>query len=206
MATKDPRVDAYIAKLPDFSSEICKRLRAIVHEASPEIEEDIKWGHIAFMHKGIVCGLAAFKQHVVFHFWKSALLTGSHSRRATDDTTLARLETIRGVDDLPPRATIAGFVRAAVKLNDGAVRSPRPAMGGKKTKAPLRTPPSLARALARNAKAKATYDGFSPSHKREYVEWITEAKTEETRDRRIEQALGWMAEGKPRNWRYMKKR
>src|SRR3954468_3489259 len=101
MATKDPRVDAYIAKLPDFSKEICTRLRAIVHEASPEIEEDIKWGHIAFMHKGIVCGLAAFKKHVVFHFWKASLLTGSHSRRATDDKSLEQMHSMSSVDDLP---------------------------------------------------------------------------------------------------------
>src|ERR1044071_10340703 len=102
MATKDPRVDAYIAKLPDFSKEICTRLRAIVHEASPEIEEDIKWGHVAFMHKGIVCGMAAFKAHVVIHFWKNALLTGSHARRATDDKTLERLR--RGTCVAGPRA------------------------------------------------------------------------------------------------------
>ena len=206
MGTKDSRVDAYIAKLPPFSKEICTRLRAIVHEASPEIGEDIKWGHVAFMHKGIVCGMAAFKGHVVFHFWKAALLTGSHARRATDDHTLERLGKLTSVDELPSKSTIAGFVKAAVKLNDGAVKLPKSPMAAKKTKAPLRTPPSLSKALARNAKAKATYDGFSPSHKREYVEWITEAKSEETRDRRIEQALGWMAEGKPRNWKYMKKK
>jgi uncharacterized protein YdeI (YjbR/CyaY-like superfamily) len=205
MGTKDPRVDAYIARQPDFAKEICTRLRAIVHEAAPAIGEDIKWGHVAFMHKGIVCGLAAFKAHVVFHFWKASLLTGSHSRRATDDKTLERLERITSVADLPPKAAIAGYVKAAFELNDGAVKAPRMAKAAKKTRAPLRTPPTLAKALARNAKAKKTYDGFSPSHKREYVEWITEAKSEETRDRRIEQALGWMAEGKPRNWKYMKR-
>ena len=206
MGTKDPRVDAYIAKLPEFSREICARFRAIVHEASLEIEEDIKWGHPAFVHKGMVCGMAAFKAHVVIHFWKKPLLTGSHARRATDDKTLEKLERIASINELPPKSTIADFVKAAVKLNDGAVKVPVTAKAAKKTRAPLRTPPSFAKALARNAKAKTTYDGFSPSHKREYVEWITEAKTDETRDRRIEQALGWLAEGKPRNWKYMKKR
>ena len=207
MGKRDPRVDAYIAKQPPFAKEICTRLRAIVHEAAPEITEDIKWGHVAFMHKGLVCGLAAFKQHVVFHFWKAALLGGSHARRATDDKTLELLAKLTSADDFPPKSVIAGFVKAAVKLNDGAVKVAKtPTAATAKKKTPLRTPPSLSKALARNKKAKATYDGFSPSHKREYVEWITEAKSEETRDRRIEQALGWMAEGKPRNWKYMKKR
>lgn len=206
MGKKDTRVDLYIAKLPEFSRAICTRFRGIVHEASPEIEEDIKWGHPSFTHKGIVCGMAAFKAHVVIHFWKSALLTGSHVRRATDDKTLERLERVTSVDELPPKAAIAAYVKAAVKLNDGAVRAPKEEAPPRKTKAPLRTPPSLSKALARNARAKATYDGFSPSHKREYVEWIADAKSEETRDRRIEQALGWMAEGKPRNWKYMKRK
>ena len=206
MGKKDTRVDSYISRLPAFSQEICTRFRAIVHEASPEIEEDIKWGHPAFMHKGIVCGMAAFKAHVVIHFWKNALLTGSHARRATDDKTLEQLRRVTSVDELPSKTVIAGFVKAAVKLNDGAVKGPAPMKAAKKTRAPLRTPPVFSKALARNAKARATYDGFSPSHKREYVEWIGEAKTDETRDRRIEQALGWLADGKPRNWKYMKKR
>lgn len=206
MGTKDTRVDAYIAKQQPFAKEICTRVRAIVHEAAPDITEDIKWGHVAFMHKGIVCGLAAFKHHVVFHFWKASLLGGSHARRSTDDKTLEQLAKLKSVDELPSKSVIASLVKAAVKLNDGAVKVPKSPMAAKKTKAPLRTPPSLAKALARNAKAKSTYQGFSPSHKREYVEWICDAKSVETRDRRIEQALGWMSEGKPRNWKYMKKR
>jgi hypothetical protein len=204
MGTRDRRVDAYIARLPDFSREICTRFRSIVHECAPEIDEDIKWGHPSFMHKGIVCGMAAFKAHVVIHFWKTALLTGSHARRATDDKTLERLARVTSASELPPKTAIAGFLKAAVKLNDGAVKAPSPTKAARKTRAPLRTPPIFSKALERNAKAKATYDGFSASHRREYVEWITEAKSSETRDRRIEQALGWLAEGKPRNWKYMK--
>ena len=113
MGKKDARVDAYIARLPEFSKEICSRVRAIVHEASAEIEEDIKWGHPAFMHKGIVCGMAAFKAHVVIHFWKHALLSGSHARRATDDKTLERLGRVTSVDDLPPKSVgVAGRPRS----------------------------------------------------------------------------------------------
>ena len=207
MGKRDTRVDAYIAKKAPFAQPILTELRAIIHEAHPEIDEDIKWGAPAFMHKGIVCIIAGFKEYVGVNFWKGALIVPSMARRATDDKDMKQLEKMHSVEELPPRRKIMEYVRAAVKLNEGGVPTPnRGKDAPARKRAPLRTPPSLAKALARNAKAKATYDGFSPSHKREYVEWIGEAKTAETRDRRIEQALGWMAEGKPRNWKYMKKR
>ena len=207
MGKRDQRVDAYIAKKAPFAQPILKELRAIIHEAHPEIDEDIKWGAPAFMHKGIVCIIAGFKEYVGVNFWKGALIVPSMARRATDDKDMKQLEQIHSIDELPARKKIIAYVQAAVKLNEGGVPTPNRGKNAPvRKRAPLRTPPSLAKALARNAKAKATYDGFSPSHKREYVEWITEAKSEETRDRRIEQALGWMAEGKPRNWKYMKKR
>ena len=207
MGKKDPRVDAYIAKKASFAQPILKELRAIIHEAHPDIEEDIKWGAPAFMHKGIVCIIAGFKEYVGVNFWKGALIVPSNARRASDDKGMKQLETMHSIDDLPPRKTIIGYVRAAATLNEGGVPTPNRGKDAPiKKRGPLRTPPSLAKALARIAKAKATYDGFSPSHKREYVVWITDAKTDETRDRRIEQALGWLAEGKPRNWKYMKKR
>jgi uncharacterized protein YdeI (YjbR/CyaY-like superfamily) len=158
------------------------------------------------MHKGIVCIIAAFKQHCAVNFWRRGLIVGTRSRRATDDKEMAKLERMTSVADMPSKAAITGYVKLAIKLNDGGVKSPAPAPRTvAKKKSPVRTPPSLSKALARNARAKATYDGFSPSHKREYIEWITEAKSDETRDRRIEQALGWMAEGKSRNWKYIKK-
>src|SRR4051812_20916329 len=207
MGKKDTRVDAYIAKKAAFAQPILKELRAIIHEAHPDIDEDIKWGAPAFMHKGIVCIIAGFKEYVGVNFWKGALIVPSMARRATDDKDMKQLEKIHSVDEIPPRKKIIEYVQAAVKLNEGGVPTPnRGKAATARKRAPLRTPPSLAKALARNAKAKSTYEGFSPSHKREYVEWIADAKTEETRERRIEQALGWLAEGKPRNWKYMKKR
>jgi uncharacterized protein YdeI (YjbR/CyaY-like superfamily) len=207
MGTRDPRVDAYIAKKAPFAQPILKELRAIIHEAHPDIEEDIKWGAPAFMHKGIVCIIAGFKEYVGVNFWKGALIVPSKTRRASDDTGMKQLERLRSIEELPPRKKIMAYVQAAVTLNEGGVPTPnRGKDAPAKKRGPLRTPPSLAKALARNAKAKTTYEGFSPSHKREYVEWISDAKTAETRDRRIEQALGWLAEGKPRNWKYMKKR
>src|ERR1043165_9528941 len=109
MGKKDTRVDAYIAKLPEFSKEICSRFRAIVHEASPDIDEDLKWGHPAFMHKGIVCGMAAFKAHVVIHFWKAALLAPSRTRRSSDDKGLVQLERLTSVKEMPSRTTMAAY-------------------------------------------------------------------------------------------------
>lgn len=207
MGTKDPRVDAYIAKQAAFAQPILAELRAIAHEADPGITEDIKWGAPAFMHKGIVFIMAGFKAHVGVNFWKSALIVPSQSRRATDDKAMAQIGRMASLAEMPPRRTVIGYIKAAIKLNAGSVGvSKRREEAAVKKPAPLRTPPSLSAALKRNAKARTTFDNFSASHKREYIEWISEAKTAETRDRRIEQALGWMAAGKARHWRYMKKR
>jgi uncharacterized protein YdeI (YjbR/CyaY-like superfamily) len=207
MSTRDPRVDAYIAKRAPFAQPILRELRAIIHEAHPDITEDIKWGAPAFMHKGIVCIIAGFKSYVGVNFWKGALIVPAKARRATDDKGMQRMETMTSLDDMPPRKTIIGYVKAAVKLNEGGLPTPnRGKLAPAKKRTPVRTPPSLSKALARNKKAKTTFDNFSPSHKREYIEWISEAKTDETRDRRIEQALGWMSDGKPRNWKYMKRK
>jgi uncharacterized protein YdeI (YjbR/CyaY-like superfamily) len=206
MGQRDPRVDAYIAKQADFAKPIIARFREIVHEADPEITEDIKWGAPAFMHKGIVCIIAGFKQHCAVNFWRRGVIVGTRARRATDDKEMEKFGRMTSVADLPSKAAITRYVKLGVKLNEGGVATSKPAVKAvARKKTPVRTPPSLAKALARNAKAKATYDGFSPSHKREYIEWIAEAKTDETRERRVEQALGWMAEGKPRNWKYIKK-
>lgn len=207
MGTNDPRVDAYIAKQAAFAQPILRELRSIAHEADPGITEDIKWGAPAFMHKGIVFIMAGFKAHVGVNFWKGALIVPSQSRRSTDDKAMDQIRKMASMAELPPKKTIIGYIKSAIRLNEGGVPTPTPGKNSPvKKRAPLRTPPSLSAALKRNAKAKTTYESFSPSHKREYIEWIGEAKTTETRDRRIEQALGWMAEGKARNWKYMKKR
>jgi uncharacterized protein YdeI (YjbR/CyaY-like superfamily) len=206
MGTRDPRVDAYIARQAAFAQPILRRIRDTVHEADPGIDEDIKWGAPAFMHKGIVCIMAGFKAHAAVNFWKGALIIGSKARRATDDKGMGQLGRLTSIADLPPKKTLIGYVKAAIKLNEGGVPTPNRGKDAPARRLPMRTPPSLAAALRRNAKARKTFENFSASHKREYIEWISEAKTPETRDRRIEQALGWLADGKPRNWKYMKQR
>jgi uncharacterized protein YdeI (YjbR/CyaY-like superfamily) len=195
MGTRDPRVDAYIAKAPEFAKPILAEVRAIVHAACPAVEEDIKWRAPAFMYKGMMCGMASFKQYAAFIFWKHELVFGEKERT---DSPLVRLTQ---VGDLPPKRVLSGFVKKAAALNDDGVKVERVRRPPK----PVRVPAALARALGKNKKALMAFEAFPPSHKREYVEWITEAKTDETRTRRLKQAIEWIAEGKSRNWKYEKK-
>ncbi len=198
MGTKDPRIDAYIARSAEFARPILTLLRDAVHTGCPDVEETLKWSSPTFMHHGILCGMAAFRQHCVFGFWKHSLIveTGIDAQQA-----MGQFGRITSVRDLPSRRTLVQLVRKAAKLNEEGVKVPRPLKHPRRPA--LDTPPDLAAALRRNSRARATFDRFSPSHKREYIEWITEAKREETRKRRLAQALEWMAEGKPRNWRYV---
>jgi uncharacterized protein YdeI (YjbR/CyaY-like superfamily) len=140
--------------------------------------------------------MAAFKQHCVFGFWKSPLVVGG----AGPDDPMGYREKLTSVKDLPSKTEFRANIKKAMDLNDRGVKVPRPARA---PKAEIPVPDYFAAALKKNKKAQATFDGFSPSHRREYLEWITDAKTEATRSRRIAQAIEWMAEGKPRNWKYM---
>ena len=198
MGKKDPRVDAYIDKAAGFAKPILKRLRTAVHSACPDVEEDMKWSFPHFMYKGMLCSMASFKEHAAFGFWKGSLVVGDTSKNADAMGHLGRLTSL---GDLPSKTVLAGYIRKAAALNDNGVRVERKA----KRAAPktVRVPPDLAAALNRSAKAHETFRGFSPSHKREYIEWITEAKTEATRERRVKQAIVWLSEGKARNWKYL---
>lgn len=199
MARKDPRVDAYIAKAQPFARPILEHLRALVHEACPQVEETLKWGMPAFVYEGeMVCSFAAFKAHATFGFWKGALLVDAKGRKA--DAAMGDFGRLTGIRDLPPKRVLVGYVKQAMKLNEQKVKVPRTKSGTARPPAPV--PPDLAAALARNRKAAATFEGFPPSCRREYVEWITGAKQEATRARRLAQAIEWMAEGKRRNWKY----
>ena len=199
MGRRDRRVDAYIAKSAEFAKPILKRLRQLVHKGCPEVEETLKWSSPAFMYKGMLCGMAAFKEHAVFGFWKHKLLLGSNKGAAGAMGSYGRLTSLT---DLPSDKIILDYIKKAIALNDAGIKYARPKF---KPKNPLRVPSYLRSALSSNKKAQSTFDNFSYSHKKEYIEWITEAKTEETRNKRIEIALEWMAEGKSRNWKYMKR-
>jgi len=197
MPTTDKRVDAYIARAPDYAKPILTTVRAMVHQAAPDCEETLKWGHPSFMQGGILCGMAAFKEYCAVNFWKATLIIES----AKQDGAAGVFGKIKSVEDLPPKSMFVSYVKRAVELNESGEKVPRATPTLKK---PLASPDDLRRALARNAKARHAFEAFSPSHKREYIEWITEAKQDETRSRRIAQAIEWIAEGKSRNWKYMK--
>ena len=198
MGTKDPRVDAYIAKSADFAKPILKYLRNVVHAGCADVEETIKWGFPHFDYKGVMCGMAGFKDHCSFGFWKAALIFGTNE---TVREGMGHLGKITSLSDLPDEKTLIGYVRKAAELNEKGIKAPdRSAPKKRKT---LAMPDYFAAALAKSSKAKKTFDDFSPSHRREYIEWITEAKREETRQQRLATSIRWLAEGKPRNWKYM---
>ena len=199
MPTTDKRVDAYIAKAPDFARPILTHLRAAVHEGCPECEETLKWGMPAFMYHGILCQMAAFKAHAVFGFWKGSLIADPKGKPI--NLGMGKdLGKVTSVADLPNKRQLIGYVKQAMKLNEDGVKvHRRPAT----RKAPAVVPADLAAALRKNKKAKATFDAFSPSAKRDYIDWLTGAKGEDTRTRRLAQAVQWMEEGKQRNWKYM---
>ena len=194
MPKTDPRVDAYIDKAADFARPILVEIRARVHAACPDCEETIKWSSPSFQYKGMLCGMEAFKAHCMFGFWKAELVVGGSNPHA-------RYRYLKSVADLPGKKEMAALIHKAMALNDQGVvvtRAPR------EKKAPAaRVPADLVAALQKRKKAKNAFEEFSPSHKREYVEWITEAKREETRQQRIQTAVKWIAEGKSRNWKYL---
>lgn len=196
--TKDPRVDAYIAKSAPFARPILEHLRAIVHGACPEVVETMKWGMPAFEHEGLLCGMAAFKAHCTFGFWKHALVLGGVDARARE--AMGSFGRITSIEELPSRRDLARSIRIAMKLNEDGVQAPREKTT--KDKPVARMHPAFAKALAKNTKAKAAFGAFSPSHRKEYVEWIAEAKKDDTRARRIAQAIDWLSQGKSRNWKY----
>ena len=200
MPTTDPRIDAYIAKAPEFARPILTHIREVVHTAIPDVEETVKWGSPHFMYRGMIGGMGAFRHHCAFGLWKAKLIPGVG---AGDDAEAAAgsFGRITSIRDLPSKRALIGFVREAARLNEEGVKAP----AQRKAKGPrpdLPVPPELTAALARNRKARETFEAFSPSHRREYSEWIGEAKSEETRTRRLAQAIEWLAEGKSRNWKY----
>jgi uncharacterized protein YdeI (YjbR/CyaY-like superfamily) len=198
MATKDPRIDAYIAKAPAFAKPILKHLRKVVHAGCPDVEETIKWSMPHFDHKGILAGMAAFKQHCAFGFWKGSLVLDDG--RAAEKTAMGSFGCIKSLSDLPNEKTLIGYVKKAAALNEAGIKAPGRTQPKKRE--PLAVPPDFAAALKKNAKARKTFDAFAPSKQRDYLEWVTEAKREETRRERLATSIEWLAEGKARHWKY----
>jgi uncharacterized protein YdeI (YjbR/CyaY-like superfamily) len=198
MGKRDRRVDAYIARTAEFGHPILKHLRTLVHAAVPEVEETIKWGFPHFEFRGILCSMAAFKQHCAFGFWKASLMSDP-KKILKGDVAMGHLGRISRKANLPSDRILIAYLKEAARLNDTGAkveRSPR-----RKSPA-VRTPAWMLTALKKKANVLTAFKQLSPSHKREYIEWIAEAKTEETRTRRLTTALQWISEGKNRNWKY----
>ena len=203
MGKRNPAVDAYIGKANDFAKPILVYLRDVVHDTVPDVEEELKWGHPSFIHKGILCGMAAFKEHCTFGFWKGEqIVTKGGGKIGLGGK--GEFNRLTKVGDLPSKKVLAGYLKEAVRLNDEG--TPGPMSGRKRAKAtkPMTVPPYLAAALKKNKQALAAFENFSPSARKEYVEWLTDAKSDETRAKRLAQAIEWIADGKHRNWKYMK--
>lgn len=202
-APLNPKFDAYIAKAAPFAQPILSHLRKLVHAACPAVAEEIKWGMPAFVYQGkMLCHMAAFKAHLAFGFWHQDMekLIAKEQGAGQIGEAMGLLGRITRREDLPGDATLRRYIKQAMALTDAGTPA-RPRAAAKK-KPEAAVPADLAAGLKRSRKAATTWEGFSPSHRREYVEWITEAKRPETREQRLETTLEWLAEGKSRNWKY----
>ena len=197
MPTLDPRVDAYLANAAAFAQPILARLREDVHAACPDVVETIKWSRPHFMLDGkLLCGMSAFKAHCAFGFWQRE---GAPAGQAGAMGNFGRIENLA---DLPGHAELRRLIQAAAeRLLAGAPRAQKP---GREPRAKLDMPDDFAAALANVKAAQQHYDAFPPGKQRDYLEWVLDAKRDDTRAKRIAQAVEWLAEGKSRHWKYEK--
>ena len=203
MGQQDARIDAYIDKSADFAKPILIHIREVVHRASPLINETVKWGMPFFDHKGPICMMAAFKQHLGFGFWKASRLNDPEKllQGSDEEAAAGSFGRIVSMNDLPSDDAIIDFVKQMIKLNESGIKEPKKVAA---PKAELETPADFEKLLRSNLAAMDNFEKFSPSKKREYLEWFAEAKSADTRQKRIDQALEWIAEGKSRNWKYQR--
>ena len=201
MEQYDSRVNAYINKAAPFAQPILRHLRELVHSVSPLLTETMKWGFPFFDYNGSVCQMAAFKEHMGFGFWKQRQLNDPGKLIREEDGTAGSFGKITSLNDLPSDEILIDFIRQAMELNKPENKKP---VVKKATapKAAIEMPIDFADMLAANPKAQEVYDKFSPSHKREYLEWIVDAKSDATRQKRMETAIAQIAEKKSKNWRY----
>jgi len=201
MSARDPRVDQYIERTADFAKPVLNHIRELVHSACPDVEETMKWRFPHFTLKGILCSMAAFKHHCAFGFWKGALVLDSIPEiKNRKDTAMGQFGRITNISDLPDRKLLTRCIVEAIRLNETGTKVAKP----KTITKALVPPEDLMASLKKNKKAMAVFQDFSYSHRNEYVEWITAAKTEATRAKRLKTAVAWMTDGKSRNWKYVK--
>lgn len=190
----NPKVDDYIASRADFAQPILIKLRALVHQSHPDIEETIKWGMPNFEYKGMLFNMAGFKEHCTFGIWKEKLIEGLGEKMGGMGT----FGKIKSLNDLPPDEEILMYLKEAVELNEKGIKLPKKT----KEKKELVIPEILQEALNKAPKAKEVFDNFAYTHRKEYIEWVDEAKREATKEKRVKQTIEWLLEGKRRNWKY----
>lgn len=200
----NPKVDAYITKAQPFAQPILQYLRKAVHEACNNVEETIKWGFPHFDYNGkMMCSMAAFKQHCAFGFWLASEMKTmeTYRKKNTEETSngMGQFGKIASIKDLPTEKELIKMVKEAMALSDKGVVLKR---NIPQKSAELPVPEELQKALNKNKAAKTVFEKFPPSHRKEYIIWITGAKTDATRQKRIATTIEWVAEGKGRNWKY----
>jgi uncharacterized protein YdeI (YjbR/CyaY-like superfamily) len=204
--TFDSRIDAYIAKSRPFAQPILIHLRELVHKACPTVVETMKWSRPFFEYKGVILGnMSAFNEHCSFGFWGEEIAAVLREANLLQPDAMGSLGRLTRVENLPAHKQMLSLLRqAAAFIDSGQYTSPIAARNKvvKAPKASVEEPPEFTKALKANKKASAAYAAFSPSCKREYVEWIADAKRAETRDKRIATAIDWIGKGKQRNWKY----
>lgn len=192
--SKNPKVDEYIANSKEFAQPILNKLRALVHQAHPDIEEKIKWGMPSFEYKGMLFGMSSFKNHCAFGFWKQKLIKGLDG----SEDGMGSLGKLKSLEDLPSDEILLMLMKEAILLNEKGIQLPKVTQKSQE----MEVPNSLLEALEKQPKAKDVFENFSPSHRKEYIMWIVEAKQEATKQKRIAQTIEWLNEGKKRNWKY----
>lgn len=203
MGKKNAKIDAYIAKSQEFAKPILTHIRELVHKACPEVEEKMKWSFPHFDYKGaMMCSMASFKNHCTFGFWKASIMKDKHGILSNgSEAAMGQFGRIAALSDLPDDKILIEYIKEAMQLNDEGITIPSKPKNEKKE---LDIPAYFLEAIRRNKKALQTFENFSYSHRKEYVDWVTEAKTEGTRQKRLSTTIEWLAEGKPQNWKYMK--
>jgi uncharacterized protein YdeI (YjbR/CyaY-like superfamily) len=201
MGQHDERIDAYIAKSADFAKPILIHIREVVHKASPLINETVKWGMPFFDYKGPICMMAAFKQHCGFGFWKASRLNDPDKLLQGSDAEAAAgsFGRIASLNDLPSDEALIGFIHQMIAMNESGVKEPKKPST---PKAEFPMPADFDKLLKADLVTMGNYEKFSPSCKRKYLEWFADAKSDATREKRMQQALEWIGEGKTRNWKY----
>ncbi len=196
-------VDTYIAKCRPFAQPILHSLRKLLHEGAPGVEETIKWSHPFFVYRGIIlANMAGFKEHCSLGLWGTETTAELRREGVATGGSMGSFGRITSMDDLPPRAKMVSYIRSAAQKIDEGSRTRSLPPRERVAKPPVEVPEPLAAALKKNKAAARQFDAMSPSCRREYCDWISSAKREETRERRLAQAMEMIAEGKDRNWKY----